>query len=112
LTGDRYLDIHPCVSIVLHRTVTRRGGLVALAFQLYFTKKNTMATTSWIKSHPGKGVWTLMAILFNVLRFPLWLIYFLPPFTRQSSKWSFRKYYPGIKAMQLWHHRISFPQQR
>jgi hypothetical protein len=50
-----------------------------------------MAAASWIKSHPGKGIWTFAAILFNAIRFPLWLIYFLPSFTRQSSKWSLRK---------------------
>ncbi|KAH8750118.1 Alpha/Beta hydrolase protein [Hyaloscypha sp. PMI_1271] len=58
-----------------------------------------MATASWIKSHPGKGFWTLTAILFNVLRLPLWLVYFLPSFTRQSSKWSLRQAL-GVRILQ------------
>ncbi|KAE9378595.1 alpha/beta-hydrolase [Stipitochalara longipes BDJ] len=58
-----------------------------------------MATASWIKSHPGKGIWTLTSILLNALRFPLWLVYFLPSFNRQSSKWSLRQAL-GVRILQ------------
>lgn len=38
---------------------------------------------------PIKGIWTLLAVAFNVARFPVWLIYYLPPFLRPHPKWSY-----------------------
>lgn len=38
---------------------------------------------------PIKGIWTLLAVAFNAARFPLWLIYYLPPFMRPHARWSY-----------------------
>ena len=56
---------------------------------------------SLMKSHPGKAIYTLATILFAAVRFPLWMIYFLPSFTRQSSKWTFRKSFPRYTSFWL-----------
>jgi acetyl esterase/lipase len=48
-----------------------------------------MASKSWIKSQPGKFIWTLWALTFNAMRLPFWMIYFMPQFLRQNPKWTY-----------------------
>ncbi|KAF2159693.1 hypothetical protein M409DRAFT_29855 [Zasmidium cellare ATCC 36951] len=40
---------------------------------------------------PVKGIWTLLAVAINLARFPLWILYYIPPFLRPHPKWSLRQ---------------------
>lgn len=42
-----------------------------------------------LTNQPGKAVWTLLAVAFNAIRLPIWLIIFIPSFMRQHPKWSY-----------------------
>lgn len=44
-----------------------------------------------LSRHPFKGIWTTFAVLTTALRFPLWMLYYLPRSLRQNPKWSFRQ---------------------
>lgn len=44
-----------------------------------------------LTSQPGKGLWTLFALALNTARFPLWMLWYLPPFLRQHPTWSYRQ---------------------
>lgn len=46
---------------------------------------------SVLHSYPGKALWTLLAVTFNLIRFPLWLIYYLLPSMRPHRQWTFRQ---------------------
>lgn len=39
----------------------------------------------------GKMIWTAGGILLTLIKFPLWLIYFIPPQLRQHPKWTYRQ---------------------
>ena len=47
------------------------------------------ALQSLITHYPGKFVWVLLAIGFNMARLPFWVLYYLPASTRPSEKWSY-----------------------
>jgi acetyl esterase/lipase len=38
--------------------------------------------------HPIKAIYTVLAVLFEAARFPLWVIYYLPRFTRPHPQWT------------------------
>jgi acetyl esterase/lipase len=50
-----------------------------------------MAITDLITYQPGKGLWAFGAILLNAIKLPFWLLYYVPPSTRQHPKWSWRQ---------------------
>ena len=41
--------------------------------------------------HVGKTICTAGGILLTLIKFPLWLIYFIPPQLRQHPKWTYRQ---------------------
>jgi acetyl esterase/lipase len=49
------------------------------------------ALQALITSHPGKFLWALLAIGFNMARLPFWMLYYLPPSTRPTKKWSYNQ---------------------
>ena len=38
---------------------------------------------------PFKGLWTLLALTFNAIRLPFWLLYFIPRSLRQHPRWTY-----------------------
>ncbi|KIN06816.1 hypothetical protein OIDMADRAFT_108499 [Oidiodendron maius Zn] len=50
-----------------------------------------MASISDFTSQPGKFIFTLRAIVINVIKFPFWILYFIPPFLRPNPKWTYQQ---------------------
>ncbi|TGO57971.1 hypothetical protein BCON_0060g00450 [Botryotinia convoluta] len=48
-----------------------------------------MESNSFFTSFPGKHLWIFGAIGLNLIRFPFWLIYYVPSITRPSPKWTY-----------------------
>ncbi|SMR49236.1 unnamed protein product [Zymoseptoria tritici ST99CH_1E4] len=44
-----------------------------------------------LTSQPGKGIYTLLAVVFNTVRLPLWLLYYIPSGTRPHKSWTYRQ---------------------
>ncbi|KAL9055780.1 MAG: hypothetical protein Q9162_003314 [Coniocarpon cinnabarinum] len=44
--------------------------------------------SSVISYQPFKGAWTLLAVLFNAARIPLWILYYTPRPLRQNPNWT------------------------
>jgi len=49
------------------------------------------AMQALITSHPGKFLWILLAIGFNMARLPFWMLYYLPSSTRPTKKWTYNQ---------------------
>jgi acetyl esterase/lipase len=44
-----------------------------------------------LTSHPGKFIYTLLAVVFNTIRLPLWLLYYIPTGLRPHPAWTYRQ---------------------
>lgn len=44
-----------------------------------------------LTNHPGKSIWTLIAIAFNLARLPFWMVLYIPAVLRQTKKYSYNK---------------------
>ncbi|KAB8346057.1 hypothetical protein FH972_023109 [Carpinus fangiana] len=42
-------------------------------------------------TYPGKALWTLFAVVFNAIRLPLWILYYIPSSLRPHAKWTLRQ---------------------
>lgn len=40
---------------------------------------------------PFSFIWVALALSFNIVRLPLWFVYYLPPFTRPCSGWTYNQ---------------------
>lgn len=50
-----------------------------------------MSSISVFTSQPGKFIFTLWAIVINVIKLPFWSLYFIPPVLRPNPKWTYQQ---------------------
>lgn len=55
------------------------------------TAHTTGGSGSFITKQPGKALWTLLAIVSTSVKFPLWLLYYIPKSLRQHQSLSYKQ---------------------
>src|SRR4051794_31774653 len=67
-----------------------------------------------ITSQPGKFLFTLLVIGVNIIRFPFWILYNIPPSLRPNKSWSFaqaiRMRVLKAALQNMWHVEMKTPE--
>lgn len=46
---------------------------------------------AFLTSFPGNALWALLAVVFNAVKLPFWIVYYIPSSTRRDPRWSLRQ---------------------
>lgn len=54
-----------------------------------YTQPTLLST--FFSNYPGKALWTIFALSVNAIRLPLWMIFYIPSFTRPHTRWTWKQ---------------------